>query len=168
MKSSWTAVSFIALTALAGASIAFAGCTVTSGKVDNIEGGTSSGSSGTSGTSGSSGTDGAVVNACPGNTKETISPIVSKACQDLLDSNCCAELTTCFNIDPTTTDAGAGALDCNKFSQCVDKCNGGPPADKNQCQKECDLATPDSVQTAYDAIAACISSHPPVLTACQK
>ncbi len=96
---------------------------------------------------------------------ETVGPIVSAKCQGLLDSTCCAELTGCFGIDVST--AGPGALDCNKFTDCTDKCNGGPAADRLNCQKGCDLATPQNVQNAYDQIAACISAHPAVLAACQ-
>ncbi len=164
MKSNakWTAVSFFALTALAGASVAFAGCTVTSGKVDDIEGGT-----GNPKPDSAAPVDGAVANACPGNTKETVGPIVSAKCQGLLEANCCAELTTCFNLDISTADAGPGALDCNKYTDCTDKCNAGPAADRVDCQKGCNLATPKSVQDAYGKIEDCVNSHPDVLAGCQ-
>lgn len=167
MKSSakLTAVSFFALTALAGASIAFSGCTVTSGKVDDIEGGTGNKDSATPL---GDAADGSVPNACPGNTKETIGPIVSAACQAKLDSTCCAELVACFGFEISKTDAGAGALDCNGYTDCTDKCNSGPQADRVDCQKGCNLATPQGVQDAYGKIEDCINGHADVLAACQN
>ena len=168
MKSSakWTAVSFFALTALAGASVMFAGCTVTSGKVDDIEGGTGNKDSATNPDTNTA--DGAVPNACPGNTKETVGPIVNAACQAKLEAKCCAQLTACFGFDISTTDAGPGALNCNGYTDCTDKCNAGPAADRVDCQKGCNLATPQAVQDAYGKIEDCINANPDVLTACQN
>jgi hypothetical protein len=168
LSAKWTAFSFFALTAVGGASLAFAGCTVTSSPGGVGDGGSSSGTSGTSGTSGDpidSGAD-APANVCEGN-KQTGRPIVSEACQNKLNAVCCTELKTCFDIVPTAGDAGAGGTDdCNKFSDCIDACtrkaDGTPETDQakvDACQnQDCVSATQPNVVDAYDAITACATS----------
>ena len=172
LNAKWTAVSFFALAAMGAASMAFAGCTVTSGTVDNSEGGT--GTNTDSGTTADSATDSAV-NACPGNTKQT-TKFINDTCQKLLESECCAELTTCFNIVPDTSDAGGGGTDdCNKYSQCIPKCRFKidgvtPETDETKigaCQDDCDLAAPKSVVDAYKAIETCVTNKPASNAACQ-
>lgn len=161
LSAKWSAVSFLAFTALGAASVAFAGCSVTSGTVNDKEGGTiiSPGSD--------SGTDSATVNACPGNTKQTFI-IQSKECQAAAEVECCTQLKNCFNIDPATTDGGtADDLDCNGFFDCTDKCNKGADADKVACQNLCNLGTPDSIEDAYDAILACVTAGTQTNKVCQ-
>ncbi len=174
MKSTtkWTAVSCLAFTAALAGSFAFGGCTVTSGTINDDGGvGNPRPDSGTDSSTPDGDTDSAVANKCPSNTKQTIGPIVNATCQAALEDQCCTELTTCFNIDPTTEDAGAEALDCNKFAKCIDQCDVAEDAgtdagaDKEACQSECALAAPPSVVTAYDAIAACATAK--ANTACQ-
>lgn len=170
LSSKWTAVSFFALAAMGAASMAFAGCTVTSGTVDNVEGGTGTKTDGSTNPP----VDGSTANACPGNTKQT-TVFINAACQKALEGECCAELTTCFNIVPDTADAAAGGSDdCNKYSQCIPKCrqklDGTPETDTAKigaCQDDCDLATQQPIITAYDAIAKCVVAHPDSNTACQ-
>lgn len=168
LSAKWTAVSFFGLTALGAASFAFAGCTVTSGKVDDIEGGT--GSPTDSGTA----ADTSKPNACPGNTKQTTT-FINKACQSALETACCAQLTACFDIVPDQDASAGGTDDCNKYSQCIPKCrfklDGTTPetdeAKISACQDDCDLAAPKSVVTAYEAIAKCTTVNPAANTACQ-
>ena len=165
----WTAVSFFALAAMGAASMAFAGCTVTSGTVDNAEGGT-----GTNTDSSTPPGDSSVPpsQACPGNTKQT-TVFINATCQKALEGECCSELTTCFNIVPDTTDGG-GTDDCNKYSECIPKCrlklDGTPETDDAKigaCQDDCDLASTKPVIDAYDNIAKCVAAHPDSNTACQ-
>jgi hypothetical protein len=169
LKAKWTAVSFFAVAALGAASVAFAGCTVTSGTVDDREGGT--GTNTDSGTStGDSATDSPVVNACPGNTRRTIE-IVDATCQAALDEECCAEQTACFNIVPDQDAAAGGTDDCNAYTKCIALCNGEPDDNKKQlCYGDCDAASQKTIADAYDALVACISNpaHTKSLTACQK
>lgn len=171
LSAKWTAASFFALTALGAASFAFAGCTVTSGKVDDIEGGAGNPDTGPKA---DGGTDGPVVNACPGNTKQT-GKFINDACQSALESACCAELTACFNIVPSANADAGGADDCNKYSACIPKCrfkaDGKTPETDDKliaaCQDDCDALTQKSVITAYEAIVKCTTNNPASNTACQ-
>jgi hypothetical protein len=136
----------------------FAGCTVTSGTVNDSEGGT------VTTPTPDSGTDSAANAAasCPGNTKQKAN-FISAACQAALDTSCCAELTACFDIVPVAGDAGGPTDDCNTFSSCIAACKSQP--DVATCENECNLAAPQDVQNAYDAITACATAK--ANTACQ-
>lgn len=161
LSAKWTAVSFFAVTALAAGSFAFAGCTVTSGNPDDIEGGTGTNTDSSTTPVDSSTPDSSVVNACPGNTKQK-GDIVDSKCQLKLNEVCCAELTTCFNIVPDGT-GGGPTDDCNLYADCLTDCakpaaDGGVPstAEIDQCQTDiCDVGAPKSVQDAYAAITQC-------------
>ncbi|CAN5924697.1 hypothetical protein BH11MYX4_BH11MYX4_31540 [soil metagenome] len=167
LNAKWTAVSFFALAAMGAASVAFAGCTVTSGKVDDVEAGP-----GTNTDAGK--TDSPSGKACPGNTKQTTT-FINATCQSAMETACCAELTTCFDIVPDQDAAAGGTDDCNKYSQCIPKCrfkiDGTTPetdeAKISACQDDCDLAAPKSVVDAYTALTACVTNHPATNTACQ-
>lgn len=155
MSAKWTTVSFFALSALAAGSFAFAGCTVTSGNPDDIEGGTGNKPAVDSSTGDASKTDagGAV---CEGN-KQTGGDLVSASCQAKLNAVCCAELKGCFNL---VVDADGGAADdCNKYATCVDFAR-KQPTEKERMdeQANCDLASPKSVQDAYGLIEACATN----------
>ena len=171
LSAKWTAASFFALTALGAASFAFAGCTVTSGKIDDIEGGAGNPDTGPKT---DSGTDGPVANACPSNTKQT-TVFINKACQSALESACCAELKACFDIVPATGADAGGTDDCNKYSLCIPKCrfkaDGTTPEPDQKligaCQDDCDALSQPSIVTAYEAIAKCTTNSPATNTACQ-
>jgi hypothetical protein len=174
LNAKWTAVSFFGLAAMGAASIAFAGCTVTSGKLDDVEAGPGTKTDAGTLTDSSTATDSPVGNACPGNTKQTTT-FINAACQSALETACCAELTTCFNIVPDQDAAAGGTDDCNKYSQCIPKCRFKidgvtPETDKAKigaCEDDCGLAAPKSVVDAYDAIAVCLTKSPAANTACQ-
>ncbi len=171
VSAKWTAVSFFGLAL--GASLAAAGCSVTTGTVDGDGG--SSGTvvtpaedSGTGG-DGATGVD-ASVNLCPSNTKETIRPIVSEACQTQIDTHCCSQATSCFSIIPA-----AGVDDCNKFTTCIDRCNYEadgvtPQTDATKidaCQTlDCPALSQQDVVDAYDAMIACIAGNADAKAAC--
>lgn len=171
LNAKWTAVSFFAVAAMGAASVAFAGCTVTSGTIDDKEGGTGTNTDSSTGTDG--GADSAV-NACPGNTKQT-TIFINQACQQAMEAACCAELTTCFDIVPDQDAAAGGTDDCNKYSQCIPKCQfkldgTTPETDDTKiqaCYDDCDLAAPKSVVDAYNAIAACSKNNAGPVAACK-
>jgi hypothetical protein len=152
MSAKWTAVSFLALTALAAGSVAFAGCTVTSGNPTDIDGGTGNPApDAATGDSSTGETSTAVV--CEGN-KQTSGDFVNATCQAKLNAVCCAELKGCFNL-VVEADAGA-ADDCNKYAACVDFAQKQPTQkEKEDAQAECDLSAPKSVQDAYGLIEQC-------------
>ena len=158
MSAKWTAVSFLALTALAAGSIAFAGCTVTSGNPDDIEGGT--GNPKPDAATGETSTgDGATAAVCEGNKQTKGNDFVNAACQAKLNGACCAELKGCFNLVVEATDGGA-ADDCNKYTDCVDFARARPTeAEQQAAQAECDLVAPKSVQDAYNAISKCAATN---------
>src|SRR5689334_17176878 len=98
MKSiKWTTVSFLAASALGAGAFAFAGCTVTSGDPSD-DGGVVKDGGGTDTTPSDSGGDDGGTVTCEGNTKQQ-KKLVSDACQNCLNTNCCSELKTCFNKD---------------------------------------------------------------------
>lgn len=152
----WTAVSFFTLTALGAASFAFAGCTVTSGGIDNTEGGTVKPDAGGDGATG----DSAVANACPGNTKQ-LRPILTTTCQNKLNAVCCNELKTCFDIVLTADPKGErGTDDCNALQKCLgETCKLPDGGVDSKCQDDCVTASQDSVVNAYDAISECATKN---------
>jgi hypothetical protein len=161
LSAKWTAVSLFAFTSLAAGSIAFAGCTVTSGKVDDIEGG--SGNPPVTTPTAEAGTDSAVpAVTCEGN-KQSGGDLFSAQCQQKLNAVCCTELKTCFDITLTADPGGMrGTDDCNKYSACIDSCtkktDGTPETDQGKiaaCDDDCDTLTQDSVVKAYEAIVKC-------------
>lgn len=157
--------------AMGAAAVAFGGCTVTSGTVNDTEGGT--GSSGTSGTSGSSGnseagTDGGSDSAapkCEGN-KQTVK-LVDDACQACLEANCCDQLKGCFNIVQTPTDGGFTPDNCDKFAECIAKSTSA------QDQQDCVDVTTQNVVDAYDQLfdkdiaTSCVAKNAACKTACK-
>ena len=160
LSAKWTAVSFLALTAVATGSFAFAGCSVTSGNPTDSEGGTGNPpvDSGTK-------TDSAAA-TCEGN-KQGSGDFVNASCQAALNSVCCTELKGCFNL-VVDQDAGGATDNCDTYVKCVDLCRAEPDATKAAaCQNECDLGAPKAVQDAYDAITKCATDHPKSNAACQ-
>lgn len=149
LSAKWTAVSFFAITALAAGSFAFAGCTVTSGNPNDIEGGTGITPPVDSGTTP---VDSSVPATCSPNAQT--GDFVSAKCQAKLNSVCCAELKGCFNL-VVQADGGASD-DCNTYSKCVDLAKTqATQADKEAAQAECDLGAPKEVQNAYGLIEDC-------------
>lgn len=157
MSAKWTAVSFFAITALAAGSFAFAGCTVTSGNPDDIDGGGGNNNNNNnqdSSAGDSSTTDSSTPATCEGN-KQTSGDFVNATCQAKLNAVCCAELKGCFNLVVNAADGGASD-DCNTYSKCVDLARSqATQADREAAQAECDLGAPKEVQDAYDAITNC-------------
>jgi hypothetical protein len=163
LSAKWTVVSFFALTSIAAGSVAFAGCTVTSGNPTTGDGGTEIPNQPPAGDSGGGGTDSAPpAVTCEGN-KQTSGDFFSPACQAKLNAVCCTELKTCFDLPAGTDDAGQAGYDCNAYSKCIDTCTKmadgvTPEPDQTKvsaCDDDCDTLTGTDVQAAYKAIVDC-------------
>lgn len=164
--SKWTAVTFIALTSLGAASVAFAGCTVTSGKVDDFEGGapTPTTTATTPPPDSGPGDSGA---ACTGNMQT--SPILSTACQSALEAECCDELKTCFNATAAST------MNCEVYGGCVANCaesiDGGAPPTEAEIQScitmLCDTNAAPGIKDAWKGITECAKVGNQSSTACK-
>ena len=163
LSAKWTVVSFFALTSVAAGSVAFAGCTVTSGNpVDSDGGKPITTPTPDSGGGVDSGDAGVVTTTCEGN-KQTGGDIGSAACQAKLNTSCCPELKTCFDIvltaDPTGT---RGTDDCDKYRTCLQTCEtSGSSGDGGlmACDSDCVALTQDSVVNAYNAILMCAMTN---------
>ncbi|HVH42282.1 MAG TPA: hypothetical protein VM925_08050 [Labilithrix sp.] len=140
-----TAFSFLAAAAL-GAAV-FTGCTVTSGTVDDTDGGTTN--NGTdAGTQSETGTGTDSGPTCEPPTQGT--PFEPAAdCQPCVAANCCAELVGCFSLP------GGDKLDCDGFKECVDSCDTDDCINGAGNEGSCvNLAAP-GVAAAYQAISEC-------------
>jgi len=165
LSAKWTVVSFLALTSVAAGSVAFAGCTVTSGNPTDSEGGTVITNPTPDSGGGDAADSGIPVTTCEGN-KQTSGDFFNAACQSKLNTECCTELKTCFDIVPVADDAGArGMQDCNAYSKCIDTCtkktDGTPetdPAKISACDDDCDALSPQNVVDAYKAIVDCATA----------
>lgn len=133
-----TTVSFVAAAALGAAALAFAGCTVTGGTVDN-DGGPAV----------DTGSPDAPVATCEGNKQA--GSLVSAACQSCLNAKCCTELKGCFNAT-VIPDAG-GTEDCNEFSKCISFCY--EKAQPQACLEECAAAAGDGIPDRYQDFIDC-------------
>jgi hypothetical protein len=163
LSAKWTAVSFLALTSVAAGSFAFAGCTITSGNPTDEEGGTviTNPTPDSGGTDTDAGDSGVAATTCEGN-KQMSGDFLNAACQSKLNTVCCTELKTCFDLVPTADDAGTTGQDCNAYAKCIDTCtrktDGTPETDPMKvslCDDDCDALTSQNVIDAYNAIVTC-------------
>ncbi len=147
-------LSFLAAAALGAAS--WMGCTVNSGTVDDVDGGSQNNNnnnngddkdSGTGTTDTDSGTTGTVGSVCQSGQK---SVFVDNACQLCLENSCCTELKGAYDIPADRTGA---KLDGNGYTECINDCNAD--ADPDGCYKLCDDNAVEGVPAAYDAIVVC-------------
>jgi hypothetical protein len=170
LSAKWTAVSFFALTGIAAGSFAFAGCTVTSGNpTTGDEGGTPIGTD-SSVTPTDGGDAGEAV--CQG-SKQTSGDFFSHTCQVKLNSVCCPELKSCFDLVPEADDAGTTGQDCNAYAKCIDLCTRmadgttpeTDPAKVSACDDDCDALTGKNVIDGYQAIVDCATAK--AATECQ-
>ncbi len=151
-----TTFSFLAAAAL-GAAV-FMGCTVTSGTVDDTDGGTQDndkdgGSNSDTGTPDSGGGE-----TCS-NTHQT-NMFEPAACQSCMESKCCLELDNCFKIP---SDEASGKFGCNDFKLCLDDCvkpneDGTEKTEDeiNECYTGCaDTLAAEGVVTAWQSVTAC-------------
>jgi hypothetical protein len=147
MNSSAKVAALSCLAAWALGIAVFSACTVTSGTVDNTDGGfqppaTPSDSTGTSGSVPVDQPDGSTPATC--NSGQDGGVILNANCQACLNAKCCTQLTNCFAI--------TGLVGCQDYITCVNNCAVGD----NSCLDGCDTATQDSgVVQAYNAISTC-------------
>lgn len=137
-----TAVTLLAAAAL-GAAVATQGCTVTSGTVDDTDGGTQGTSGGSSDAGG--GRDGGSSGGGEACKAGEFPTSVDATCQACLEQKCCADLKSCFQITPGT-DAG---LSCKELAECVNDAK-----DETEFQACVDSADP-GVKDAYGRIVGC-------------
>ena len=156
MKTSakWTAVTFLAATALGAAAFAFSGCTVGSGTV-NDDGSTGTPPTTPPGTPPGTPPSGDGGATCEGNTQDTTKADFGADCQACLDENCCTELKNCFNQTAGTLDGGVAAADCNDYAKCILFCNNEDAGDPATCEQDCDTATTSAISTSYNDILTC-------------
>lgn len=174
LSAHWTRFTFLGLTALSAGALAIA-CTVTTGNIDDFDGGTGSntktdsGSNGDSGgaTDTDSGSDGGTTPAaCEGNTQT--STIGSEACQACLNTQCCSQLVGCFNLDPGSSGDGGKNASCEEYypyyEQCAADCetqnpDGGTALDdciKDTCRA---AAGNPAIADAWDAVHNCAETN---------
>ncbi|HVJ93531.1 MAG TPA: hypothetical protein VM580_27205 [Labilithrix sp.] len=148
-----SAFSFLAATALGA--LLFAGCTVTSGTVDDTDGGTSNNNNNKQdgGSSDDGGSDGGDIDAGPTcDNPNQQGYFISESCQACLEAKCCSQLTTCYGLPG---DEANGKLDCNQYDECISDCGGKSGDELQACYADCDSLAADGVQTAYEAIESC-------------
>lgn len=168
-RAPWTTYSLVAMLAL-GAGGLVMGCTVTTGTVDDPNGGPGTDTRGDDDDDDTgddddadAGTDsGSPVSTCEGNEQDVV--LISTTCQACLDTSCCGELKGCFNLDPGTDDQGQPNATCSEYGtyygDCSTSCDAKHPGDDdayNQCiEDECKIASGNpAIATAWDAILNC-------------
>ena len=148
-----TAVILLAAAALGGAVF---GCTVTSGTVNDTDGGTQipdpTTDSGTTdpdtGTGNTTPDSGATCAAASKQTK----PIRSAKCQACLNTKCCTAMTACYDLP--APDASF-PVDCNAYQDCIrTECDENPNAGAD-CDELCKATAADGVAAAFEALEAC-------------
>lgn len=142
-----TAVTFLAAAAL-GAAIATQGCTVTSTTINDTDGGTQS----SGGTSGSADGDGGSEGGSSGGGQTCnageFPTSLNATCQACLEQKCCADLKSCFEINP-----GPSLLSCKELADCVNEAK-----DETEHQACVDSADP-LVKDAYGRIVGCADTN---------
>lgn len=156
MNSSAKKTAFSLLASMALGAAAWMGCTVTSGTIDDVDGGTGNTNidSGT-GTNEDGGTttpqDGGTVGTTCKTKQESI--FVSETCQACVENNCCEALKGCF--DNLSGDPDAGTLGCNEYNECIDACSAKPDNEVQGCYDDCDTLAAPGIAAAYSGIETC-------------
>lgn len=158
-----TAISFLAASALGA--IILTACTVTSGTVDDTDGGSQEdkdSGTGTTSDSGNTTTDSGDTDAgtatCESKKRADLELIsTSAACQTCLAAKCCTQIQTCFAIPEDTAN---GKTECNAYSDCIRNCVEDPENDTQEkleaCFTDiCDGTAAEGVPAAYINIEQC-------------
>jgi len=158
MKSSAMMIRFSFLAAAALGAAMFMGCTVTSGSVDDTDGGTQDNDDDKdAGSQQETGTPDTGGGTCSTSQTSNFEPA---ACQSCMEGKCCLELTNCFNIP---NDDANGKLGCNDFKVCLDDCvkpneDGTAKTDDEvtACNTECtEVLAADGVAQAWLSVQSC-------------
>src|SRR5262245_750248 len=129
LNATWSTLSLLAGASIVAASVGFAGCTVTSGTIDDDGGVVRPQDGGRESSTSDSGGDAQQGPACEGN-QQTYQFPGGEGCQTCLEENCCTQLKGCFNLG-----VDAGDINCNEYAPCIVNCaqtDGG-----QQCEDEC-------------------------------
>lgn len=151
-SSKLTAISFLAVAAL-GAAPFMGGCTTDSKTSGDTTGGDDDDSDdddiNTPGDDDDTKDDaGTTPSTCEGNKQEAdFDPPELQTC---LESKCCTELKTCFDI--ADGDDGVG---CEVYATCMATCSEDVDAGDETCFDACDSSTSQAVIDAYNAILSC-------------
>ncbi len=147
----FTTVSFLAAAALGAGALAFGGCTVTSGTVDE------DGGPPVTPTGGDSGSDAAPAATCEGNKQQ--GDLVSAACQACLNAKCCTELKGCFNANITANQQG-GTQTCQEYATCISTCiTKSTASDQALCYEDCQALAAQDIPSDYEAIITCAQQN---------
>lgn len=164
----WNRLSYFALAALTAGALAF-GCTVTTGEIDDPNGGKGSKVDKDSGTpdddSGTTTDPDATTpdpaNECPDSKQPDDFFIGSAACQACAEQNCCNQLTGCFSLDPGVDGEGNPNPTCRDYADwyedCAATCYETPDAgddDIDACVDECRIGNP-AIADAWEAVRNC-------------
>ncbi len=160
----WSTLSFLAATAFGMGAAVYTGCTVTSGEIDDFDGGT--GTTIDSGTASDAGDAGTAADAAPIGTVcsglQQKAQLIDDACQLCLETTCCGQLKGCYNVTP-----GDGTVNCDDYAACVDEnsCEldpAKPSSDTDAGALLCDgcrSAADPKVPPAFNEIFTCASQN---------
>lgn len=151
-----TAVSFLAALALGAA--AFTGCTTSSTIDDDTDGGQTGDDDDDDDDAGNGSDTGNNAPACESKQDTSKGILVSETCQTCAEreTNCCAEIKTCFDI---AGDPEAGLGDCHYYVEGSDECQGKPEGEEREtCYKDLNDTSAPGVQEAYEALVDCAVS----------
>ncbi|MCL2724501.1 MAG: hypothetical protein FWD69_08700 [Polyangiaceae bacterium] len=94
-----------------------------------------------------------------------VEPLGDQDCQTCLETNCCAELRNCFDMDPAQACADPSdpaCVTCDVLASCEVNCDGD-----SQCLDGCEAAVEQQiVLQAYDDIISCGAANPDCATYC--
>lgn len=165
LSARWNRLSFLALTALAAGALAF-GCTVTTGDIDDPDGGNGSNTNGkdsggstndgsSTDTDSSTDQDSDTPNACPDNQQPEEFVIQSAACQACAEQKCCSQLVGCFNLDPGSSGDGDGGKNptCAEYAEYYEGCIADCATDNPDGGDAYDTCVTDTCRIGNPAIA---------------
>jgi hypothetical protein len=125
LHATWSKMSILGALAFGMGAAVYTGCTVTSGTVDDFDGGSGttldSGSPTSDASTGDGGVEGNVGTVCKSAQK---SQIIDDTCQLCLEQKCCTQLKGCFDLP------ASDGVSCDEYGACVDqfKCEVLDPA----------------------------------------
>ncbi len=158
--------SFLAAMAFGSGAAVYMGCTVTSGTIDDDNGGTGTrfdaGTDAGDGGTTTTNPDAAPVGTVCQDLKQK-EQLVGDACQACLETTCCAQLKGCYNVVPPDNTT----VDCDTYARCVGPSEGGgndctvldPAQDAGADCELCRTAAAPGVVEGFNAIFTCASTN---------